>query len=1315
MKNINIPAGMHPQRWINAHGIFSAKKFSLLFALLMATVFSAFSQSTTINTTVGSTGYNGSNSSGTNGFITFVVFNNSGFPIKITEVGNWATTGHNNTTSTLWYSSSSLSGSVTLAGPTWTSISSNVVTGVTTAGVFPVLPGLSFQVPDGATYRFAVHTTGTNNYTSGTPTPNNFTASGVTLYTGNHQISGMNVGYAVGNNPRFFSGYIKFEPAFTAPDNAGITKLVSPVNFCPGNYPIQVEVINSGTATLTSARVDWELDNIAQPSFNWSGSLASGSKTTVTLANNVAFANAQRTIKAWTTLPNGKADTVNTDDTLNTVARAGLSGVYTVGTSGDFPNVVNAAGALNQFGVCGPVTMNILDGTYTGQVQLNNILGSSAVNHITFQSQSGNPANVSIEASPAGATHVFALSNASFVTLRNLTIQSNSTNEGRVLVFSGTASNDSVLNCVINASTTSTSTNTAGIYGEALGNASDNIFINNKINRGYYGIYWEGTGTAAASLTKGHIFDNNTITDAYVYSTYFYYTSNLKFRHNKISAINSPTTHYGLYGYYNDNAFEVIGNEFVITGTGTKYGIRPYYSDGTSANPGLIVNNTVAIDCGSSTAYGIYNYYSSFQNFVNNSVSVNSTSTTSEAARFYFSSTTYKNNNIVNNAFANITGDGYTMYVYNPNASYNNYWDYNNIYAPDGKAVEVGTPANTYSTLTAWSSASGYDKHSINYDPGFTSLTDLRPDPNNPASWSLNGRALHIATNNKDHNGNGRVTLRADGVPDIGAFEFNPETMPPLAKATPDSVSPGDLQVYTFGEQKVAAIKWGMAGLTAPLEVRQYSGEKAPGVAAAASPLGSMYFYTDISPTAGGNTFDFEIELDYMDIWLGDIPNDVNLKLAHRVTGYPWMVYSGALSTVNTANKELDATAMNRYGRFTGLEDGSIKSAFVRAQGKTIICIGNTIQLNAEPQDGDYYKWYFNSVAIPGAEGANHKSITASLAGDYTVAITYGGKIVESVPLSLVTIAAPNAVVVANGPLTYCIGNGLTLNAGTAQGVTYQWQLDGNNIPGATGNTYAVAQPGNYTVVTENIGCATTSVVTPVTAGPISVNLGNDTSYCEVKNVWATLDAGYPGAKYLWSTGDTSRVIEIRNSGTYWVNVDAGPNCQGTDQIQVNIDPLPQANGISYVRNGNSYQFYAAGTVGVTGYMWLFSDGSTSIDPNPVKTIEGDLYVRLVLFNQCGTDTVQLGWPLTVSNVVDENTISVFPNPASDYINVRTGDAAVKQLVIINSVGAVVSTVDVADGSQEHRINTAHLPAGNYILRVHAEAGIVNKQFNIVR
>ena len=219
---------------------------------------SGYGQSTTINTTIGSTGYNGSNSSGTNGFITFVVENNSGIAIKITEVGNWATTGHNNTTSTLWYSATSLSGPVTLSAPAWTSVGSNLVNGVSATGVFPVLPGLNFQIPDGAIYRIAVHTTGVNNYTLGVATPNNFTAAGVTLYTGDHQIAGQNVGYAVGNNPRFFSGFITFEPAsIPCDDTIKSAVIIGPNVICP-QKPYNLSVGLQNGILLSGLTYQWQ-------------------------------------------------------------------------------------------------------------------------------------------------------------------------------------------------------------------------------------------------------------------------------------------------------------------------------------------------------------------------------------------------------------------------------------------------------------------------------------------------------------------------------------------------------------------------------------------------------------------------------------------------------------------------------------------------------------------------------------------------------------------------------------------------------------------------------------------------------------------------------------------------------------------------------------------------------------------------------------------------------------------------------------------------------------------------------------------------
>ena len=187
---------------------------------------------TTINTTVGSTGYTGNTSTSSNSFVTFVVSNNSGGGILLTDVGSRSTTSFNGVTATLWYSSTSLSGTVgTLGSPNWTQVGQQTISGITTTGVNPFITGMSFLIPNGATYRFALHVNSVSiQYSSGTPTPNNFTANGVSLYTGNYQISGANVGYVLTINPRYFTGFITFMPAgppCPSPTGANATNILS--------------------------------------------------------------------------------------------------------------------------------------------------------------------------------------------------------------------------------------------------------------------------------------------------------------------------------------------------------------------------------------------------------------------------------------------------------------------------------------------------------------------------------------------------------------------------------------------------------------------------------------------------------------------------------------------------------------------------------------------------------------------------------------------------------------------------------------------------------------------------------------------------------------------------------------------------------------------------------------------------------------------------------------------------------------------------------------------------------------------------------
>lgn len=69
------------------------------------------------------------------------------------------------------------------------------------------------------------------------------------------------------------------------------------------------------------------------------------------------------------------------------------------------------------------------------------------------------------------------------------------------------------------------------------------------------------------------------------------------------------------------------------------------------------------------------------------------------------------------------------------------------------------------------------------------------------------------------------------------------------------------------------------------------------------------------------------------------------------------------------------------------------------------------------------------------------------------------------------------------------------------------------------------------------------------TADPLPVNLGMDETICPGESLM--LDAGIADASYLWSTGDTTRQIEVADSGNYSVTVTAGCG-QGVDTVTVN-------------------------------------------------------------------------------------------------------------------------------------------------------------------
>ncbi|MCC6542450.1 MAG: gliding motility-associated C-terminal domain-containing protein, partial [Flavobacteriales bacterium] len=136
-----------------------------------------------------------------------------------------------------------------------------------------------------------------------------------------------------------------------------------------------------------------------------------------------------------------------------------------------------------------------------------------------------------------------------------------------------------------------------------------------------------------------------------------------------------------------------------------------------------------------------------------------------------------------------------------------------------------------------------------------------------------------------------------------------------------------------------------------------------------------------------------------------------------------------------------------------------------------------------------------------------------------------------------------SATTVDIGPdATICAGGTVTLDATTA-GATYLWSN------GATTPTIDATTSGTYSVEVFVGQCSVPDQAT-ITVNPMPVvDLGPDQVFCNGEP-GTTLDATWPGANYLWNTGDITPTLGVNTDGTYAVAVSLG-NCMATDTVTI--------------------------------------------------------------------------------------------------------------------------------------------------------------------
>ncbi len=80
-------------------------------------------------------------------------------------------------------------------------------------------------------------------------------------------------------------------------------------------------------------------------------------------------------------------------------------------------------------------------------------------------------------------------------------------------------------------------------------------------------------------------------------------------------------------------------------------------------------------------------------------------------------------------------------------------------------------------------------------------------------------------------------------------------------------------------------------------------------------------------------------------------------------------------------------------------------------------------------------------------------------------------------------------------------------------------------------------------------------------------------------------------------------------------------------------------------------------------------------------------------------------------DVLVDNEVNIFPNPATDYILVES-DNDWKQYSIYNIDGELISSGTIDSGL--HKVNTSSFPSGTYFIQVQYQNQLISKKFNII-
>lgn len=568
--------------------------------------------------------------------------------------------------------------------------------------------------------------------------------------------------------------------------DAALLSMPSPVSGPAGLQNIDVVLRNTGATTLTSATLNYTIDGGAPTAFNWSGTLAAGVSTTVTVANT-NFSAGAHTVQVVVSNPNGGADADPSNNTVTKLMGTPMSGNYTIDknspTAGiNYTSFNDFSTALSARGVDGHVIGTVVDnsGPYSEQVVFTNIpgLGASASIRIEGNGETITTPAAIIQNNGNPLRHVIRLLDVQYFTINNVDIDMFPGSTGFIGIHVLNSGNNITIsnNNIDMGSASSTLLGAIVVNGDPAGNLMpggnlDNISIHGNITRGGgYGVSVNGLASPLATNVKIY---NNDIADFNSNGVYLRETSGAEVNNNKFddNTTAAATTWNAIQVAQTANInARVFNNDIKVTRTTNSAsaimnGI--YLFGGTGHRVYNNIIHDIKLTSGGFSGIVVRPANSAYELFFN-TISIDDPASTNgslSGVEEELSTTNFVSRNNIITIEKPTTGVKTGYWLATNTAFGSVVSDYNVFWVPGGNVAyrtHTTTPV-PQPTLADWQTASGGDNNSHETSPQYQTGTVI------PTSGVINGEGTPISGITTDILG-----VTRSNPPDPGAYEFAP-------------------------------------------------------------------------------------------------------------------------------------------------------------------------------------------------------------------------------------------------------------------------------------------------------------------------------------------------------------------------------------------------------------------------------------------------------------------------------------------------------------------------------------------------------------